>query len=157
MGGWAGVCLMETAASSAPRTRGTRGSDLRNNRTWVVVSGTQTSRLSQRSTEPGQPVSRKMPTVIDRAWEIGRAAIFKIIKSTILLGGLSCPHEMNRHARSHGYNWKRLFPTMRTCLICKSKSKTLFVKQSVVIRQNLMSCYRQWEIRSRVTTFDAPS
>ena len=34
---------------------------------------------------------------------------------------------------------ERLFPTMRTCLICKSKSKTLFVKQGVVIRQNLMS------------------
>jgi hypothetical protein len=36
------------------------------------------------------------------------------------------------------------FPTMHTCIIYKSKSKTLFVKQSVVIRQNLMSWYRQW-------------
>jgi hypothetical protein len=29
--------------------------------------------------------------------------------------------------------------TMRACLFCKSKSKTLFVKQGAVIRQNLMS------------------
>jgi hypothetical protein len=61
----------------------------------------------------------------------------------------------NESARARGFNWKRLL--LRTCLICKSESKTLFVKQSVVIRQNLMSCYRQWSIRSRVTTFDAPS
>src|SRR5258708_5568770 len=87
-----------------------------------------------------------MPTVIDRAWDQESS-----------FGGLSCPHEMNRHARAHGFNWKRLFPTMRTCLICKSKSKTLFVKQSVVIRQNLMSCYRRWKPASRVTTYDTQS
>jgi hypothetical protein len=53
---------------------------LRNKWPWFCLgNGTRTSRLSQRSTEPGQPVSRKMPTVIDRAWETGRAAIFKII------------------------------------------------------------------------------
>src|SRR5258708_1524851 len=73
-------------------------------------------------------VLKKIPTVIDRAWD-----------QDFSLGGLSCPHEMNRHARSHGFNWKRLFPTMQTCLICKSKLKILFVKQGVVIRQNLMS------------------
>src|SRR5258708_7909718 len=87
-----------------------------------------------------------MPTVIDRAWDQESS-----------FGGLSCPHEMNRHARAHGFNWKRLFPTMRTCLICKSKSKTLFVKQSVVIRQNLMSCKRQWYSRPRVTPSAPPS
>jgi hypothetical protein len=39
--------------------------------------------------------------------------------------------------RTRGFNRKRLFPTMQTCSICKSKSKSVFVKQSVVIRQNL--------------------
>ena len=35
-------------------------------------------------------VLKKIPTVIDRAWD-----------QDFSLGGLSCPHEMNRHARSH--------------------------------------------------------
>ena len=50
----------------------------------------------------------------------------------------------SERARARVFNWKRLFPTMQTCLICKSKSKTLCVKQSIVLRQNLMSWYRQW-------------
>src|SRR6478736_2937027 len=92
--------LWPCVASSGPHTHGTGGSDFRNNRTLVFESGTghQTSRLSQRSTEPGQPVSRKMPTVIDRGLGNWSRSDLQDHKSTILLGGLSCPHEMNRQS-----------------------------------------------------------
>src|SRR5450755_947964 len=89
----------------------------------------------------GDPMSRKMQTIGLGNWS---RSDLQDRKSRILLGGFSCLHETNRHAHWHGLNWKRLFPTMQTCLIYKSKSKTLFVKQGVVIRQNLMSWYRQW-------------
>src|SRR5450759_3189302 len=62
----------------------------------------------------------KIPTVIDRGWETGRTAIFKIINQKPSWRFVM-PHETKRHGRTHDFNWKRLFPTMRTCLNCKSK------------------------------------
>ena len=68
------------AKNARVHTRGTCGSDFRNNRTLVFESGTGHKRAGY----PSDLLNRvnrcpEMPTVIDRACETSRAAILKII------------------------------------------------------------------------------
>jgi hypothetical protein len=55
----------------------------------------------------------EIPTAIDRAWETGRSATFKIKhQTTEILGALACPQERNPCARSNCINPQ---PTIGLC------------------------------------------